>query len=166
MVFGRPVTLKQKRRHNGFLVDETGDNTHGKQNSKQSGEKKAAPRGKVPKEEVEVNEAHFTLTPFNDFSGNLRFVVLIFAGEKMNQLSPMGVDIFAESGSTNKFNNFGPGKRHPGMSLYNSHDREVPVLFVVTPNASMNGSMLLQAFKEMDRLDVTERGIDENGKEY
>ena len=84
----------------------------------------------------------------------------------MNPLWPMGVDIFAEWDSTNEFNNFGPGKHHPGMSLYNSDGKEVPVLFATTPNTSMNGSVLLQSFKEMDRLDVTERGTDEDGKEY
>ena len=60
-----------------------------------------------------MNEAHFTLTPFNDFSGGLRLVVLIFAGEKMNPLWLMGVDIFAEWDSTNEFNNFGLGKCQP-----------------------------------------------------
>ena len=52
------------------------------------------------------------------------------------------------------------------MSLYNSDGKEVPVLFATTPNTSMNGSVLLQAFKEMDRLGVTERGTDEDRKEY
>ena len=52
-------------------MDETGDNTHGKEDSRRGGKNKVVPRGEVPKEEVGVNEAHFTPTPFNDFSGDL-----------------------------------------------------------------------------------------------
>ena len=48
--FGRLVTLTPKRPHNAFLMGETGDNTHGKEDSRQGGKKKVVPRGKVPKE--------------------------------------------------------------------------------------------------------------------
>ena len=78
----------------------------------------------------------------------------------------MGVDIFAEWNPEGGFSNFGVGKRHPGLSLYDQEGNEIPVLFAATPNASMDGNVLLQAFKMMDDLGITKRGVDEHGKAY
>ena len=50
--FGRPVTIKYTRPHTVFFMDETGDNTHGKEDSIKGGERKVVPRGEVPREEV------------------------------------------------------------------------------------------------------------------
>ena len=86
--------MKPKRPHNAFLMDETGNNTHGKDDGKQGGERLVVPCGEVPKEEVGVGEAHFTLAPFNDFLGFLRFIVVVFVAKKLNPLWAMGVDIF------------------------------------------------------------------------
>ena len=39
--FWRPVTQKPKRPHNAFLIDETGNNKHDKDNIRQGGEKRS-----------------------------------------------------------------------------------------------------------------------------
>ena len=44
--------------------------------------------------------------------------------------------------------------------------KEIPVMFAATKNASMDESVLMQAFKMMDDLGITERGIDEDGNPY
>ena len=64
-----------------------------------------APGGEVPKEKVGVNNAHFSLTPFNDFLGRLQFVILIFSGETMNPLWSMGLNGIQQTNSTT----LGPG---------------------------------------------------------
>ena len=111
--FGRPVTIKPKRPRNAFLVNETRDNTHGKNDSRRGGETYAVPHGEVPKQEVGVGDAQFTIAPFNDFLGELCFIAIIFAAEKLHPLWAMGVDIFAEWDDSNPRSNLGIGKRYP-----------------------------------------------------
>ena len=86
--FGRPMKIKYTRPHNLFFMDETWDNTHGKEDSIKGGERKVVPRGEVPREEVGVNNAHYTVAPFNDATGQLRCVVVIFSVEKPKRGSP------------------------------------------------------------------------------
>ena len=94
--FGRPVTIKPLRPRNVFLMDETGNNTHGKDDCKRGGEQMVVPCGEIPKEEVGVNNSHYTLAPFTDLNGDLRFLVVIFAAAKVRPCWAMGVDVFAE----------------------------------------------------------------------
>ena len=94
--FGGPVNIEPERPENVFLMDKSGGNTHGKADAQKGGEKKVVPHGEVPKEEVGVGEAHFTVAPFNDFLGYLCFLVVIFAWASLHPCWAMGVDIFSE----------------------------------------------------------------------
>ena len=49
LAFGRPVNISITRPENVFVMDETGDNTHGKSDSIKGGEKKVVPAGEVPR---------------------------------------------------------------------------------------------------------------------
>ena len=73
LAFGRPVTIDftPRGRKNTFLMDEMGDNTHRKSDSNKGGEKKVVPKGKIPLEEVGINDAHYTVAPFNVLDGHL-----------------------------------------------------------------------------------------------
>ena len=74
-VFGRPVIIKLTRPHNVFLMGETGDSTHGKNDIFKGGKQKVVPAGEVLMEEVGINNAHYTVEPFNDLTGQLQCVV-------------------------------------------------------------------------------------------
>ena len=112
-----------------FACNETGDNTHRKDDSKQGGEKRFVPLGNVPKCLVGVSNSHFTILPICNLKGELVLVVVIFKGKKFQSVWGLGVDIFAkelEGGVTVNFN--GPGKRYPGLSIW-CKGKEVPDYF-------------------------------------
>ncbi len=78
----------------------------------------------------------------------------------------LGIDIFAEWDSSDEFN-FGPGKRHPGLSLLSPVNREeILVQFAATPKALMTSTILMETFQKMDEAGITQRGVDENGNMY
>ena len=52
LAFGHPVTINYVRPENVFFLDETGDNTHGKDDGNRGGQRKVVPRGEIPKELV------------------------------------------------------------------------------------------------------------------
>lgn len=166
LAFGCPVTINITRRENIFCMDETGDNTHGKNDCKKGGEKKVTVKGLIPRELVGIRDSHFTVAPVTDFNGDLRIVVVIFAAEKVPDKFCVGVDVFAEWDDDDFENNFGQGKRHPGLPLYRDDGSKVPVFFAASPNASMTGAILVKLFTAMDELGISKRGIDENGKPY
>ncbi len=127
LAYGYSVTIKYLRPEDVFFLDETGDNTHGKDDGNQGGQRKVVPRGEVPKELVGVRDSHFTVTPITDATGTLRFIVLTFAAKDVLPELSLGINVFAEKDPVVE-NNFGPGKRHPGLTL--THDgNEIPVLF-------------------------------------
>ena len=64
------------------------------------------------------------------------------------------------------FENFGLGKRHPGLSLFDHNGKEIPVLFTATPNALMDGNVLYRSFTMMDNYGMTQRCTDADGKKY
>ena len=64
------------------------------------------------------------------------------------------------------FENFGLGKRHPGLSLFDRNGKEIPVLFTATPNALMDGNVLCRSFTMKDDYGMTQRGTDADGKKY
>ncbi len=140
----------------------TGDNTHGKDNGNQGGQRKVVPRGIIPKELVGVKDSHYTITPITDAIGALRFIMVIFAAKEVLPVWSLGVDIFAEWDPDDEIN-MGPGKRHPGLSLISTVDRkEIPVLFAANPKASMTSTILMQTFQKMDKAGITQRGVDKN----
>ena len=61
--FRRTMTIEPERPANTFLMDESGGNTHVKDDAKKGGEKKVIRNDEIPKEEVGVGEAHFTVAP-------------------------------------------------------------------------------------------------------
>jgi hypothetical protein len=166
LAFGHPVTINYVRPENVFFLDETGDNTHGKDDGNRGGQRKVVPRGEIPKELVGVKDSHYTITPITDATGTLRFVTVIFAAKEVSPVWSLGVDIFAEWDPEDEFN-MGPGKRHPGLSLISTVDgKDIPVLFAANPKASMTSTILTQTFKKMDEAGITQRGVDKNGNQY
>jgi hypothetical protein len=164
--FGRPVTINYVHPENVFVLDKTGDNTHGKDDGNQGGQKKVVPRGEIPKELVGVKNSHFTITPITDATGTLQLVTVFFSSKELSPEWSLGIDIFAEWDSSDEFN-FGRGKWHPGLSLLSPVDREeIPVLFAATPKASMTSTILMETFQKMDKSWITQHGVDENGNMY
>ena len=165
--YGRKVPIDITRPQNVFVYDETGDNTHGKDDSNNGGEKVVVPAGVIPKQLVSIKNAHFTVVPVNNLLGELVFVTLIFKGDKLLPVLTMGVDVFAEwITGDDHLQNFGMGKRYPGLVLYDKNGKEIPVMFAATPNASMTGSILRDMYAKMDELGITQRGEDAHGKYY
>jgi hypothetical protein len=166
LAFGRPVTLDIHRKTNCFLGDEVGDNTHGKDDGNNGGEKAMVPEGEVPKIVTSTKNSHFTLFPINDFTGDLRFCTVIFKGDKLNPLWALGFDAFAPLNENDELQNFGPGKRYPGLVLIKKDGPEIPVLYSASPNASMDSNILKQTMQRMDELGITERGFNEDGTPF
>ena len=82
------------------------------------------------------------------------FLVVIFKGDKLKESWCIGLDIFAEE------EGFGFGKRYPGGSSIRCGEKEVPVLFGVSENASMTSEILAETLREMDRLNISKRTED------
>lgn len=149
---------------NVFVMDETGDNTCGKNDGNNAGEKKVVPKGQVPKERVGIKDAHYTVVPINDLTGRLRCVAVIFKGEKVVPSMAVGCDPFADFDDDDYASNFGPGKRFPGLPIHDHEGKEVPVVFAATTNASMTSTVLMQIFEKMDEKGISKREYDSNGK--
>ena len=81
---------------NLFVFDETGDNTHGKDDRNNRGKRVVVPAGVIPKQLVNIKNSHFTVVPVSNLRDELVFVTIIFKGEKLLPVWSMGVDIFAE----------------------------------------------------------------------
>ena len=165
LAFGHPVTIKYLRPENVFFLDETGDNTHGKDDGNRGGQRKVVPKGEIPKEIVGIKDSHFTITPITDATGKLRFVVVIFAAKEVLPEWSLGIDVFAEWDTEDELN-IGPGMCHPGLPLVSSDGKDIPVLFAANTKASMTSGILKEAFKKMDELGITQRGVDQNGITY
>lgn len=162
--FGRPVTIDITEPSNVLVMDETGDNTHGKDDGNNAGEKKVVPKGQIPKERVGIKDAHYTVLPVNDVSGRLRCLAVIFKGEKLSPSLVLGCDVFADWDDDDYISNFGPGKRYPSLPIHDHEGNDVPVVFAATPNASMTSTVLMQVFKKMDEKGISKREYDSNGK--
>ena len=77
----------------------------------------------------------------------------------------MSVDAFAEWVITDDYlQNYGIGKQHPGLVLFDKDNNKIPVMFAATPNASMTGSILCDMFARMDKLGITQQGEDAHWK--
>ncbi len=122
--FGCPEPIYYVHPDNVFFLDETRDDTHGKDDGNQGGQRKIITIGKIPKEPVRVKDSHYTITPITDAMGAQRFIMVIFAAIKVSPGWSLGIDIFAEWDPDNKFK-MGPDKHHPGLSLISAVDREV-----------------------------------------
>ena len=110
---------------------------------------------------MSIKNAHFTVVPVNNLLGELVFATIIFKGDKLLPVLMMGVDVFAEwITGDDHLQNFGMGKRHPGLVLYDKNGNEIPVMFAATPNASMTGSILRDMYAKMDELGITQQGED------
>ena len=168
--FGLPVPIKFTRPGNCFVLDETGSNTHKKDDGQKGGEKKVVPRGETPKEVVGIKDSHFTVLPVSDLNGKLVFVKVIFAAKKLSSAWTTGVEVFhelvKETESSDPLRNHGPGKRYPGLVLHNDDGKEIPVLFAATPNASITSSILMETFRQMDEKGITQRGVNNDGTPY
>ncbi len=54
-----------------IFLDETGDNTHGKDDENRGEQRKVIPKGEIPKELVRVKDSHYTVTPITNATGTL-----------------------------------------------------------------------------------------------
>ena len=73
-----------------------------------------------------------------------------FPVKKLNLCWVLGADVFNEWDEEKYINNFGIGKRHPGLLLFGSDGKEILVVVASTPHASIDASDLMDAFKIMD----------------
>ena len=119
--------------------------------------------GETPPEIVRIKDSHFTLLFISDLTSAIRFLVLIYAAERLKAYWSLGLDIFAELNKDDPSNNYGPDKRYPGVVLYPADSEEIPVLFKATPKSLMTSTVLRKSFKMMDELDITQRGVHSNG---
>ena len=115
---------------------------------------------------VGIKHSLFMITPVSDFTGALRFITVIFATEKLKAHWGLGVDVFAEFDGHDFAENFGPGKRCPGLHLHGEYGIEIPVPFAASPKAPTTSRILMETFRRMDELGISERGVDENGKDF
>ena len=76
------------------------------------------------------------------------------------------VDVFVVLDKDNELNNYGPGKRFPGMVLHDADGVKMPVLFAASPKASMTSTILKEMLKMMDEKKITERGVDDDRNPY
>ena len=165
--FGYPVPIRIDRPKNVFYFDETGSNTNGKDDGDRGGERRVVPEGVDADVAVGIKDSHFTVVPVTDATGDLVFVCLIFKGAKLMSTWTHGVNVFAELDETNDVNNFGTGKRYPGMNITCPNTgRVVPVMFAASPKASMTSKILKDLMAAMDMKGITSRGVDDNGKKY
>ena len=96
----------------------------------------------------------------------LRFLLTTVVAAKMKSCWAMSVDVFAEWKYDNYTCNFRLEKQHPGLLLFGHEGKEIPVMCAATKNASMDAPVLMQAFKMMEDLGITERGVNEDGNPY
>ena len=81
--------------------------------------------------------------------------MVIFPAKKLNLYWTLCVDVFAEWNEDKYTNNVGIGERYPGLLLFGSDGKEIPVFFSATTNASINASVFIDAFKMMDNNRIT-----------
>ena len=162
---GDPVTIDIHNRGNVFCMDETGDNTHGKKDGRRGGERFVVGKGQGARNVVGTNDCHFTVVPTSNLDGRLVMLTVIFPGKKLKDSWCIGIDVFANFNDDEKFyaDNFGPGKRYPGLELLDENGNKLPTCFGASPNACMTGEILTKMFERMDKLGITKRGTDENG---
>ena len=126
-------------------MDETGNNTQ--EDAVNGGQKKMVPEGTIPRDEVGIFNAHYSILPVSDLTGDMQIVTIIFAGEQVRLEWAVGVDIFADFDELCVDNNFGLRRRHPGLSLFDKDGNEIPVHFAATLKSSMNSAILTETFR-------------------
>jgi hypothetical protein len=166
LAVGYPVTIETIRRNNVFFMDETGDNTHGKKDGRRGGEKFVVGKGQGANNIVGTNDCHFTVVPITNMNGHLVMVTVIFKGKKLIESWCLGIDVFSVFDESNYENNFGTGKRYPGLQLYRDNGTKIPICWAASPNACMSGEILTLMFVQMDKLGISRRGIDDIGKPF
>lgn len=112
--------------------------------------------GKAREQVILLEPTIATVVPTSNFDGRLVMLIFIFLGKKLNDSWCIGIDVFADFDDDEKFyeNNFGPGKRYPGLQLLGK---------IGNTNACMTGEILTEMFKMMDKLGISKRGTNENG---
>jgi hypothetical protein len=155
--FGCRMTIIYVHVDNVFVLNETGDKTHDKYDGNWGSQRKVVPRGKIPKDLAGVKDSHYTVTPITDAMGTLRFVTVIFAAKEVSPEWSLGIDIFVEWDPDNEFN-MGPGKAIDG--------KKIPVQFADNPKASMTSTIMMEKFQKVDKMGITQWGVDKNRSQY
>jgi hypothetical protein len=162
---GYPVNIDIHDRGNVFCMDETGDNTHGKKDGRRGGERFVVGRGQGARNVVGTNDCHFTVVPTSNLDGRLVMLTVIFPGKKLKDSWCIGIDVFADFNDNEEFyaENFGPGKRYPGLELLDEDGNKIPICFGASESACMTGEILTKMFEMMDKLGISKRGTDKDG---
>eukprot|EP00956_Cyclotella_meneghiniana_P012685 scaffold18029_cov37-Cyclotella_meneghiniana.AAC.4 len=105
---------------NVFVMDETGDNTNGKNQGNNGGEKVVVPKGMVPRNLTGIGDNHYTVIPVTNLLGVTVIICIIFAGEEMKASWALGIDALADNVSVDEDGvfEFGEGKVFPGGPSY------------------------------------------------
>ena len=138
IAFGCPVTIDYVHVGNVFFLNETRDNTHGKEDGNQGGQRKAVPRGEIPKElfgvKTHIILSHPSLMLWAPSDSSWSYL----HQKSFLKSGLLALPFFVEWDPDNEFN-MGPGKRHLELSLISTIDgKKIPVLLDANPKASMS----------------------------
>lgn len=101
-----------------------------------------------------------------DFMGKLRFIVVIFATEKLDMDWTFGKDVFAELDESHLLENHGLGNHYPSLNIFHPNGEKVPVMFWATSNGSINSTILCDFYNDMESLGIAKNSINTRGKPF
>ena len=86
-----------------------------------------------------MNDSHFTVVPITNLNGSMVMLVIIFAAKKLPKSWCLGIDVFADYDEDNYENNFGIGRRYPGLQPLCEDGTIIPICWAASPKACMPG---------------------------
>jgi hypothetical protein len=75
-------------------------------------------------------------------------LIVIFKAKKLPLSWCLGMDVFSEMDKNNFENNFGHGKRYPGLQLFCKDGTTIPIYFAASKKASMMGKVLTKSLRK------------------
>jgi hypothetical protein len=158
LAVGHPVTVDINNPEKCFCFDKTGDNTDRKSDGRRGGKKFVVAKGQAAKNVLGTNNTYFTVILIINLNGRMVMLVMIFAAKKLPKSWFLGIDVFVDFDEDNYGNNFGIGRRYPGLQLYCGDGTIIPICWAASPNACMLGEILTLVFRQMDKLGITKAG--------
>jgi hypothetical protein len=99
-------------------MDETTDNTHGKDDYRVGGENFFFGNDQIPRDVVGINDSHFIVIHILDMNGHMVMLIAIFKAKKLPHSWCLGIDVFSENDESNFKNIFGHSKWYPSLQLF------------------------------------------------